>query len=310
VSRSARNKTLHLTAEELAALSAQLPELSGKISAAEAGNQVFHADLLEILDFLPRGFVDLMILDPPYNLDKDFHGLRFSRQSDQSYAAWLRLWFPRLLPLLKPGASLYFCGDWRNSADIYALLNQHLVLRNRICWQREKGRGAKRNWKNSCEDIWFATLDEAYHFDVEAVKSCRRVLAPYREEGQPKDWIASEKGNFRLTHPSNFWDDISVPYWSMPENTEHPTQKPEKLLARLILASSRPGDLVFDPFVGSGSTVVTAKKLDRRYCGIEINREYCCWALERLKRVENDRRIQGYEYGRFWERNTKPIQIN
>ena len=310
MSSSPRNKTLKLNAAELAALSAELPELKSKVCVEEANNQIFNADLLEVINFFPHGFVDLLILDPPYNLDKDFHGLRFSRQSDHSYSAWLRLWFPALLPLLKPGATVYFCGDWRNGADIYNLLSEHLILRNRICWQREKGRGAKANWKNSSEDIWFATPDENYHFNVETVKLCRKVIAPYKENGRPKDWLASKKGNFRLTHPSNFWDDISVPYWSMPENTAHPTQKAEKLLARLILASSKPGDMVFDPFLGSGSTAVTAKKLGRRYCGVEINREYCCWALARLKRAETDHRIQGYEYGMFWERNTKPVDIN
>ena len=107
-----------------------------------------------------------------------------------------------------------------------------------------------------------------------------------------------------MTHPSNFWDDISIPYWSMPENTDHPTQKPEKLLAKLILASSQPGDLVFDPFLGSGTTAVVAKKLGRKYCGIELNSQYCCWALARLDRADQDAKIQGYSDGVFWERNS------
>jgi len=94
-----------------------------------------------------------------------------------------------------------------------------------------------------------------------------------------------------------------VPYWSMPENTPHPTQKPEKLLAKLILAGSMPGDLVFDPFLGSGSTSVTAKKLGRNYLGIECNPDYCALAECRLERAKTDRRIQGYEDGIFKARN-------
>lgn len=90
----------------------------------------------------------------------------------------------------------------------------------------------------------------------------------------------------------------------MPENTDHPTQKPEKLIARLLLASSRPGDFVFDPFLGSGTTAVVARKLDRRFCGIELNREYCCWATKRLMLAEADPTIQGYSEGVFWERNS------
>ena len=159
--------------------------------------------------------------------------------------------------------------------------------------------------KNGMEDIWFAVKDpKHYCFNVEDVKLRRRVMAPYRTENQPKDWEETPEGRFRMTYPSNFWDDISVPFWSMPENTEHPTQKPEKLFAKLILASSKEGDMVFDPFLGSGTSCVVAKKLNRHYCGIETNTEYCCWAEKRLNIAEADPSIQGYADGVFWERNT------
>ena len=140
------------------------------------------------------------------------------------------------------------------------------------------------------------------------VKQKRKVIAPYKENGKPKDWTESEDGNFRITYPSNFWDDISIPFWSMPENTDHPTQKSEKLLAKLILASSKPDDLVFDPFVGSGTTCVAAKKLGRRYLGVEIDEEYCLWGAKRLLQAETDSEIQGYSGGYFWERNSLNLQ--
>ena len=107
-----------------------------------------------------------------------------------------------------------------------------------------------------------------------------------------------------MTCPSNIWTDITVPFWSMAENTDHPTQKPEKLIAKLILASSRPGDCVFDPFVGSGTTAVVAEKLGRRWCGVEKETDYLCWALKRLSAARTDPAIQGYGDGVFWERNT------
>jgi site-specific DNA-methyltransferase (adenine-specific) len=195
------------------------------------------------------------------------------------------------------------CGDWRSALSLYRAMQGLLVVRNRITWQREKGRGAKANWKNSTEDIWFATAGEEYWFDVDAVKLKRRVVAPYRENGEPKDWEETDEGRFRLTHPGNFWDDISVPYWSMPENTDHPTQKPEKLIAKIILASCPPGGIVLDPFLGSGTTSVVAKKLGRHFVGIERNEEYCAWAEKRLELAESDPEIQGYSGGVFWERN-------
>ena len=168
-------------------------------------------------------------------------------------------------------------------------MREHLTVINRITWQREKGRGASANWKNGMEDIWFGVKDPCnYFFNVDAVKVKRRVLAPYKEDGKPKDWAETEDGKFRLTHPSNFWDDITVPYWSMPENTDHPTQKPEKLLAKLILASSKEGDVIFDPFLGSGTTSVTAKKLNRAYVGVEMNDDYVLFTQKRLKNAETD----------------------
>jgi site-specific DNA-methyltransferase (adenine-specific) len=146
-----------------------------------------------------------------------------------------------------------------------------------------------------------------FTFNVEDVKLKRRVIAPYTDgQGQPKDWTESQQGRFRLTHPSNLWTDLTVPFWSMAENTDHPTQKPEKLLAKAVLASSNPGDVVLDPFLGSGTTSVVAKKLGRTYVGIEIDETYACLAEKRLAMANGGDEIQGYTQGVFWERNTQP----
>jgi len=179
------------------------------------------------------------------------------------------------------------------------VLSDYFTVLNRITWQREKGRGAAKNWKNCMEDVWFCSASGDYVFNLDKVKQLRKVKAPYRENGVSKDWEKTENGNVRFTCPSNFWDDMTVPFWSMPENTAHPAQKPEKLMAKLILASSNEGDLVFDPFAGSGTTAVTAKKLGRRFTAIEKSPEYCAWAQIRLERAETDARIQGYEDGVF-----------
>ena len=254
---SPRNRTLRLSTEEKEALSGQLLRVNGNVKLEDFRNRIICGDFFNIMEFLPDKFVDLLILDPPYNLDKNFNGLKFSSMSNQSYIDYLESWMPKLLRLLKVDASVYLCCDWQCSAACFAVLEKYFTVRNRIVWQREKGRGAKANWKNSCEDIWFATVGKNYTFNLDAVKQKRRVLAPYRSNGKPKDWCEDADGKFRMTCPGNFWDDISVPYWSMPENTDHPTQKPEKLLAKLILASSNPGDMVFDPFSGSGSTAIS-----------------------------------------------------
>ena len=305
--KAANNRSLELTPEEEQAYLARCLRPLGPLSREEALDRVLTGDCLSLLPLLPRGFADLLIVDPPYNLSKDYNGSRFSRMGEAEYAAYTEAWLAAALPCLKPDASVYVCCDWRSSMVIGPVLARHLRVRNRITWQREKGRGARRNWKNALEDIWFATVSGDYRFHPGAVMLRRRVLAPYREGGRPKDWEETAEGRFRNTAPSNFWDDISVPFWSMPENTPHPAQKPEKLMARLILASSEPGCVVLDPFLGSGSAAVAAKKLDRHYVGIEREERYCAWAEKRLALAEEDPRIQGYAGGVFWERNTAAL---
>lgn len=304
--RAGRNKTVTVNNGERETL---CKYITGADEAVLPGfdfcDKIVNADLLAILDYIPNGIADLIIIDPPYNLSKNFGNVKFRASSAIAYEGYLRTWFSKVCDKLSPTGTLYMCGDWKCTSSLQKVIEERLVIMNRITWQREKGRGAKSNWKNAMEDIWFAVNNpDDYYFDVEAVKVKRRVLAAYKVNGVPKDWEQTNEGNFRLTCPSNFWDDISVPFWSMPENTDHPTQKPEKLIAKLILASSREGDFVFDPFMGSGTTCVVAKKLNRRFLGVDINSEYCLWAAKRMQNAASDASIQGYSDGVFWERNS------
>ena len=306
--RAARNRTITLSQEELKRYGKNLIYSLKNTDLKDIINKTICGNLLDVLNYLPKNFVDLLIIDPPYNLSKNFNGLKFSKTGDKNYMEYLETWFPNTMALLKPTGSIYLCGDWKCSAALYMVMKKYAKTRNRIIWQREKGRGAKNNWKNASEDIWFGTKSDNYYFDVEAVKQKRKVIAPYKKNGKPKDWEETDDGKFRLTYPSNFWDDISIPYWSMPENTDHPTQKPEKLIAKLILASCPRNGIVLDPFLGSGTTSVVAKKLNRNFIGIEMNREYCCLAEKRLAMANFDKNIQGYSSGVFWERNTANLQ--
>ena len=303
-----RNKTIDISVEEGREYLKRCISLTEKAGLSEVLDKTILGNTLEILSLLPENSVDLLIVDPPYNLDKDFHGNKFKKTSGEIYEEYTKNWIKLVKPLLKKNATIYVCCDWLSSAHIFMVLKKYFNVQNRITWQREKGRGALTNWKNGMEDIWFATNSNKYTFNVEAVKVRRSVIAPYKEDGKPKDWEETKEGRFRNTYPSNFWDDISIPYWSMPENTAHPTQKSEKLLAKLILASSNEGDVVLDPFLGSGSTSVTAKKLGRHYIGIEQNEQYCVWTEKRLYMAEADKTIQGYADGVFWERNTGSLQ--
>ena len=302
--RAERNRTLTVSESEIPGLERFILS-ANDIKKEFVDDCVINADIFDCLDSIPDGYFNLIIIDPPYNLDKDFHGKKFSSMKSDAYEEYLRSWFYKVCDKLAPNGTLYMCGDWKCTSSLQRVIEKELTILNRITWQREKGRGAKQNWKNSMEDIWFAVKNpHDYYFDVESVKLKRRVLAPYKQNGIPKDWDENEDGKFRLTYPSNFWDDISVPFWSMPENTDHPTQKPEKLYAKLILASSREQGIVFDPFVGSGTASVTAKKLNRHFCGIELNEEYSLLAQKRINLADSNKSIQGYSDGVFYERNS------
>ena len=305
------NRTLSISSSEVSKLKKVLLAVTTNVKQQKINNKIINGDLFKILNLLPNNFIDLLFIDPPYNLHKKFNFTNFKEMNDGKYEEWIDSWLSKMIRLLKPNASIYICSDWKSSNAVYNIAKKYFKIQNRITWEREKGRGAKSNWKNCIEDIWFCTISDNYTFNLEDIKIKRKVLAPYRtKDGKPKDWEENGKNNFRTTHPSNIWTDITVPFWSMPENTEHPTQKPEKLLAKIILASSNKGDFVFDPFAGSGTTLVTAKKLGRNFSGIEIDEYYCCLAAKRLKLADKDKTIQGYSNGVFWERNTFQSQIS
>ncbi len=306
--KSARNKTIDFPLEQSQENISKC--VDGSKSLQISSDSIVIGDTFETLKKIENGSVDLLIVDPPYNLSKVFHGNGFKKMAQSEYAEYTREWIKAVIPKLKGNASIYVCCDWESALVIGPILSEFFLLRNRITWQREKGRGAKTNFKNSLEDVFFATMSNDYTFNLSAVMQRRRVLAPYKENGIAKDWEQTEDGKFRNTCPSNFWDDIAVPYWSMAENTAHPTQKPEKLIAKLVLASSNKGDLVLDPFGGSGTTAVVCKKLGRKYISIEQNPLYCAWAQRRLEMADSDKTIQGYEDGIFWERNARPKKKN
>ncbi len=299
------NRTLSLNRDELKKYEQNLLRLDKPVDVEAIKGKILNQNLFDVLDLLPNNFIDLLFIDPPYNLHKIFNSSSFKEMDLPSYEKWIDSWLSKMIRLLKPKASIYICGDWKSSPAIYNTAIKYFKVQNRITWEREKGRGSKKNWKNCSEDIWFFTIDKDFTFNIDDVKVKRKVLAPYKTvDGKPKDWINHGEENFRLTHPSNIWTDITIPFWSMPENTDHPTQKPEKLLAKIILASSNPGDIVFDPFLGSGTSAVTAKKLGRNFCGIELDEMYCCLAEKRLELSEKESSIQGYDGNVFWERNT------
>ncbi|MEK7511977.1 MAG: DNA methyltransferase [Patescibacteria group bacterium] len=277
---SPRNKTITVNAADQKSLPILKFKATDNIDNLK--NKIYFGNALEEMKRLPSNFVDLIVTDPPYTIKKNF-GQGTISTNEKEFTLWCEQWIKECSRLLKSSGSIYICINWEATSIIESILKKYFKIQNRITWKRDKGRGAKRNWKNNLEDIWFATKSNDYTFNLDQVKIKKPVIAPYVDkDGQPKDWQEVDGKKFRFTHPSNIWTDLVVPFWSMPENTEHPTQKPEKLIERIILASSNMDDLIFDPFMGSGTTAVVAEKLNRNFLGFEIEKKYYLLSQKRL----------------------------
>ena len=143
----------------------------------EFENKVINGDTFSQLKSLPNNFVDLLVVDPPYNLTKEYDGTRFNRTNDNEYIKWLEKWVKELPRIMKPNGTLYFCGDWKTSPLYYQVLSKYFYIKNRITWEREKGRGSDRNWKNNIEDIYFCTMDDKdYVFNINSVEFSYKML--------------------------------------------------------------------------------------------------------------------------------------
>lgn len=286
--KSNRNKTIDFEVEGNEHLLKNVITLTELTEIENLENKLILGDSIEQLSFIPNNSIDLIIIDPPYNLNKEFNKFSFKKTSQLEYEEYIEQWLLILKDKLKEEGTIYVCCDWFSSLTIGPLINKHFILRNRITWKRDKGRGSETNYKNNSEDIWFATKSNKYTFNWKSIQRLKENVVPYKDtNGQNKDWFIGKDGKpARYTKESNLWSDIVIPFWSMAENTAHPTQKPEKLIERLILASSNKDDIVLDCFLGSGTTAVCAKKLNRKFIGIELDEKYLSWTQYRLNRLD------------------------
>lgn len=137
--KAPRNRTLNVDAKECNELKKHLSYVDKDLLIRDIVDRTFNADLFASIDHFPKNSIDLIIIDPPYNLDKNFNGLKFNKLNDNDYYNYLESWFPKVVKLLKSNGSLYICGDWKCSSPLYQIVSKYLIVRNRITWQREKG---------------------------------------------------------------------------------------------------------------------------------------------------------------------------
>ncbi len=241
---------------------------------------IYHGNCLDLLPSVPDGTVDLIFADPPYNIGKSFGQFKDKWPSDQAYAEWCYSWLTLCLKKLKSTGSLYVMTSTQAMPYIDLWMRSQCTVQSRIVWHYDSsGVQARRYYGSMYEPILFCVKDpNSYTFntddiEVEARTGAVRKLIDYRK-ATPEPYKTTKV-------PGNVWYFPRVRY-RMAEYEEHPSQKPEVLLERIIKASSNPGDLVLDPFAGTFTTCVVAQRLMRRTVGIEQEREYYKIGVRRL----------------------------
>jgi len=246
------------------------------------GHTVIWGDAIEILSTkIEDNSIDLIFADPPYNIGKNFNGRKGRWKSDKDYLQWSYQWLDLCIKKLKHNGSFYVMTSTQNMPYFDIYLRKHLKILSRIVWYYDSSSvQAKKYYGSLYEPILFSVKDENdYIFNsddilVEAKTGAIRKLIDYRKS--PPTIYNSKKV------PGNVWYITRVRY-RMPEYENHPTQKPEALLERIIKASSYEGSLILDPFAGTFTTCAVAKRLNRKSIGIEIEEEYIKIGLRRLQ---------------------------
>ncbi|MBD2500282.1 adenine-specific DNA-methyltransferase [Anabaena azotica FACHB-119] len=240
---------------------------------------IIHGNALENLKCLESESIDLIFADPPYNIGKDFDGL-VENWSEEEFLNWTYKWIDECHRILKPNGTFYLMNSTENMPYIDIKCRQNFYIKSRIVWAYDSsGMQAKKYFGSMYEPILMLTKHERnYTFNaedimVEAKTGAIRQLIDYRKE-PPQPYNTKKV-------PGNVWNFARVRF-KMDEYENHPTQKPEALLERIILASSNVGDMVLDPFSGSFSTCAVAKRLGRKSMGIELNEEYVKIGIRRL----------------------------
>lgn len=229
---------------------------------------------------VPDRSIDLLFADPPYNIGKRFGNTRDRWPSDEAYFAWCREWLTRCLAKLKPTGSAYIMASTQSMPYFDLFLRDRLTILSRIVWSYDSsGVQARRYFGSMYEPILFGVVDaKDYTFNADAIKvqartGAVRKLMDYRKA------VPTQYSDEKV--PGNVWSIPRVRY-RMDEYEEHPSQKPETLLERIIKASSSPGDTVLDPFSGTFTTCAVAKRLGRKSIGIEIEEQFVKVGLRRL----------------------------
>jgi len=239
--------------------------------------KIKYGDSFDLLSSLESQSIDLICTDPPY-------GIRYKDWDVFNFIDFTESWVKECFRVLKPSGTLWSFMGYANVFEFVPILQLYgnVHLENWVIWARQKGRGSSNHLKSMREDIFHVTKTDEYIWNN--LKMLREVVVPYVKDGKPRGWFLNNEGKrVRWTGLGNVWVYTS-PFWNSKTDPSygHPSQKPLLLMERLLLLSSNEGDVVLDPFMGSGTTGVAALKNNRKFIGFENNKEYFDIAYHRL----------------------------
>jgi len=275
--------------------------------------EVWVGDAVLWLKSIDTASIDLIFADPPYNFKKAPWD---NFESKDEYVTWTVSWVTEAARVLKPEGTLYVCGFSETLADIKCAVAGLFKGCRWLVWHYKNKANLGGDWGRAHESILHLRKSNTFTFNVDDVRipysehTLKYPAHPQAETSQfgngdnnGRIWIPNPKG----AKPK---DVIEIPTTcnGMHEKTPHPTQKPEELLRKLILASSNEGEIVLDPFLGSGTTCVVAEQLKRKWKGCDISAEYCDWAIKRIELVEDWPIEKWITYDRENEKRRKSIR--
>ncbi len=257
-------------------------------------DQVLTGDCLRLLSEMPKACVDLAFADPPFNIGYEYDVYE-DRRAKKDYVEWTAKWLRAVQRVLKPTGSFYVAIGDEYAAETKVCLDElGLEMRNWIVWHYTFGVHCTKKFTRSHAHIFYYVVDpKQFYFNADAVRVPSARQTTYADKrANPRGRLPDDTWILRpQAAPQHFAPDSDTWYVSrvcgtFKERTGHPCQMPEAVLERILRASSQPGDLVLDPFAGSGTTLAVAKRLGRRYLGIELSEQYAEQVRRRLEGVE------------------------
>lgn len=247
-------------------------------------NKIFNEDVLIGIDKIEDNSIDLILTDPPYCLGKDY-GNDSDQKSSDEYLKWTYKWIDAVLPKLKESASFYIFLSWQYSPEIFVYLKKKLRMVNEIIWDRRVPSmgGSTRKFSSVHDNIGFFVKNNDYYFDIDSIR------IPYDEEtkkARTRSIFVGKKWLEMGYNPKDLWSASRI-HAQAPERENHPTQKPLEIIERMVKASRPKDGIVFDPFMGTGTTAIACLWNDRQYVGFEINKDYYKIIMSRIKKYNN-----------------------